>query len=344
MKEKYTLDKLLRERKCTLLVIIVILLTLVAGLSETLAILYNNFSAQERKVYILCVTEADDSWVNKNDMRDATISFLSALGIKGEVIETADEWDTLIRQAPEGAIVINCHGEVTPLPTSYGADYESFYRDLASLIKDKGWVYIHIPGFGFYFTGNSKTVGDKYKVGDSGVGIFFSALGLSYHQEGVPDLVNPWCDQDAIITDLARNVSRAVGLRLPEMVRASRALAIAVDQLPEDIKVLWYWYKVPEDKKIWQGYPYLALVCIKVGKGVLVWGGLGGRSGSDYGAMAAMITAYILNPDLATKAGGLSLIRKRQLFIYSLVAVGAIFVAYLVVLLYRRSVPPIESA
>jgi len=77
---------------------------------------------------------------------------------------------------------------------------------------------------------------------------------------------------------------------------------------------------------------------------MLVWGGLGGLSGSDYGAMAAMITAYILNPNLAIKAGGLPLLRKRQLFIYSLVAVGAIFVAYLIVLLYRRSVPPIESA
>jgi len=342
--ERYTSGKFSKRRMRNLLVLVlvIIFLTLGTGLSEALAIY--NFSAQERKIYVLCVAEAGESWVNKNDMRDAAITFLSALGLKGEVIETADEWDALVREAPEGVIVINCHGEVVPIPTSYGTDYQSFYRDLASLIKDKGWIFIQIPGFGFFFVGNSKTVGSKYKVADSGVGVFLSALGLSYHQEGVPDLVNPWCNQEAIITDLAKNVSRAVGLRLPEMVKASRALAIATDQLPEHVKVLWYWYKVPEDKKIWQGYPYLAIVGVKVGKGMLVWGGLGGLSGSDYGTMAAVITAYILNPDLTTRAGGLPLLRKRQLFIYSLVAVGAIFVAYLIVLLYRRSAPPIESA
>ena len=196
--KKNALSNFSNKKKVSILLVLVIAtmfsLELVMGLNKVSAV--HNFSAQERKIYVLCAAEAGDSWVNKGEMRDAVVGYLKALGLEHEVIESVDEWGALIEEAPEGIIVINCHGELIPIPTSYGGDYESFYKDLARLIKDRGWIFVQIVGFGSFLIGNTKTVGASQVVDDSGASVFFSALGLSYHQSGVPDLVNPWCDQE----------------------------------------------------------------------------------------------------------------------------------------------------
>ena len=329
-----------RKEVSILLVLVIatmLSLELAIGLNKVSAV--RNFSAQKRKIYVLCAAEAGESWVNKGEYQDVVVGYLKALGLEYELIDSVDKWGALIKEAPEGIIVINCHGELIPIPTSYGDDHVSFYKDLAELIKDKGWIFITMTGYGSYLIGNSKTVGMTVIVDDSGASVFFSALGLSYHQPGAPDLINPWCDQRAKLSgSLGKNVSSAIGMSIPETVDAPRALAVAVDQLPEHVKVLWYWYKVPESAKMWQGYPYLAVVAFKIGKGMLVWGGLGG--GSIGAKMAVLATAYILNPELATMKVRVPLLTRRYIFVYSLVAVGAIFAAFGLVLLFKRSVPP----
>ncbi|RLF15517.1 MAG: hypothetical protein DRJ66_04265 [Thermoprotei archaeon] len=321
------------KRKVSILLVLVIAtlfsLELVMGLNKTLAT--HNFSAQEKKIYVLCVREAGESWVDKNEMRSSVVGYLKALGLKCEVIESVDEWEALIKEAPEGVIIINCHGEVIPIPTSYGDDYESFYNDLAELIKNKGWIFVQMVGFGFCMVGNTKTVGESYGVEEEAI---FRALGL----EG---LVDPWYTGTAELSGtLGKNVSKAIGVSIPETVAVDTAIAIAVDQLPEHVKVLWYWYKVPESEETWQGYPYLGVVALKIGKGILVWGGLVEMAGAGYGKMAALVTAYILNPKLAAMKVKLPLLTRKYIFIYSLVAVGAIFAAFGLALLFKRSVPP----
>ncbi|MCD6096054.1 MAG: hypothetical protein J7J99_05775 [Thermoprotei archaeon] len=332
--KKNTLNYFPKKKVSILLVLAIVTmfsleLVLVMGSNKISAV--HNFSAQEKKIYVLCVREAGESWVDKNEMRSAVMGYLKALGLKYEVIESVDEWEALIKEAPEGIIIINCHGEVVPIPTSYGDDYESFYKDLAELIKNKGWIFVQMVGFGFCMVGNTKTVGESYGVEEEAI---FRALGL----EG---LVDPWYTGTAELSgSLGKNISKAIGVSIPETVAVDTAIAIAVDQLPEQVKVLWYWYKVPESEETWQGYPYLGVVALKIGKGILVWGGLVEMAGAEYGKIAALVTAYILNPKLATMRVRLPLLTRKYIFIYSLVAVGAIFAAFGLALLFKRSVPP----
>jgi len=328
---------LLKKRVSLLLVLALIVATII---SPRLVFAQE----QEKMIYVLAVKEAGANWVDKNEMKDAVTGCLKAIGLKYELISSIDDWEALIKEAPENVIIVNCHGELMPIPTSYGDDYVSFYKDLAKLVREKGWIIVQMVGYGFYYIGNSKveTVGSRLTVDDTGGSVFFTAIGLSYGQPDTPDLVNPWCDAEAVlVSDVARNISRVVGIRLPETVWCARGLAIAVDQLAElspDTKILWYWYETKN--KTWQGYPYLAIVALKVGKGIVVWGGLGGGESEKY---TALVTAYLVKPELATMKVRVPFMMKRYIFTYSLIALGAAIAAFGIAMLYRRAIPPPET-
>jgi len=328
-----------RRWLCTLLILTITLSAV--EFSEISAV--HNISAQERRIYILCTGDAGERLVFRLEMLYAVVGFLEGVGLKYHIIKSVDDWGSLIKSEAEGVVVINCHGEVIPIPSYYGDDYSSFYRDLANLIKDEGWIFIQIVGYGFYYVGNRKTVGSVYEVGDTGASVFFNSLGLSYHEGSAPDIINPWCDSQAILTSTGEDVSKVVGIDIPESVEAIRALAIATDRLPDHIKILWYLYKVPEETKVWQDYPYLGVVAIKVGKGILVWGGIK-ATGTDCGKIAVVATTYVLNPQFTTIKPRFSLIMQRAIRVYSLVAVITLFVALILVILYKKSVPPEVSA
>ena len=73
------------------------------------------------RVYVLCVGEAGQGWVDKYAFTRAFTYELSAVNETWEVvvIEDVEDWGRLVEEAPEGVVVVNGHGEVMPLPASY---------------------------------------------------------------------------------------------------------------------------------------------------------------------------------------------------------------------------------
>ncbi|MEM0023922.1 MAG: hypothetical protein QXJ38_03345 [Thermofilaceae archaeon] len=246
--------------------------------------------AQAMKVYLLYVQEAGDSWVSKDLFASYISTHLKSLGVGFEVVKSIDDWERLVDQAPENIVVVNCHGEVMPIPTKYGDNYTAFYLDLARNLREKGWVLVVPIGLTTWLIGNEKTVGYTNTVDGPSVSAFRRAVGLPP--------INPWCDATASVSDLGRKVMAvtmpSLGMAVPETIGAARAFAT-------NATPAWFFYKVPEDVKSWDGLPFYAMAAWKVGKGLLVWGGLSGGEEAKKAAITASVVAYILDPTIVER-------------------------------------------
>jgi len=281
--------------------------------------------AQPYKVYLLYVAEAGDSWVSKDAFASFLTTHLKKAGVSFEVIKSIDDWEKLVDQAPENLVIVNCHGEVMPIPTKYGDNYTLFYQDLARNVREKGWILVLPIGLTTWLIGNEKTVGYTNVVDGPSVSAFRRSLGLPP--------INPWCDQNAQISDLGKRVAAVLGLDAPEVVGAARA--IATNATP-----LWYFYKVPESAKTWDGLPYYSMAAWKVGKGMLVWGGMSGGDEMRKTAITAAVVAYILDPTLAEKTPPPPpLITPEKAYMYVIAAAVVVLLAVLVVVLVKGRAP-----
>lgn len=281
--------------------------------------------AQPYKVYLLYVAEAGDSWVSKDAFASFLTTHLKQAGVSFEVIKSIDDWGKLVDQAPENLIVVNCHGEVMPIPTKYGDNYTLFYQDLARNVREKGWILVLPIGLTTWLIGNEKTVGYKVEVDGPSLREFRISLGLPP--------INPWCDQSAQISDLGRRVAGVLGLDVPEVVGAARA--IATNATP-----LWYFYKVPEAAKTWDGIPFYSMAAWKVGKGMLVWGGMSGGEEMRKTAITAAVVAYILDPTLAEKTPPPPpLITPERIYMYAIAAAVVVLLIVLALVLVKGRAP-----
>jgi hypothetical protein len=281
--------------------------------------------AQPYKVYLLYVAEAGDSWVSKDAFASFLATHLKKAGVSFEVIKSIDDWEKLVDQAPENLIIVNCHGEVMPIPTKYGDNYTLFYQDLARNVREKGWILVLPIGLTTWLIGNEKTVGYTNVVDGPSVSAFRRALGLPP--------INPWCDQNAKISDLGKRVAAVLGIEIPETVGAARAIAT-------NVTPLWYFYKVPEEAKTWEGRPFYSMAAYKVGKGMLVWGGMSGGDELRKTAITAVVVAYILDPTLAEKTPPPPPpITPQQVYMYVIAAAVVVLLIVLAVVLVKGKAP-----
>ncbi|RLE84146.1 MAG: hypothetical protein DRJ67_11040 [Thermoprotei archaeon] len=255
------------------------------------------------------------------------MSYFKQAGIEYKAITKMEDWQKLIEEGPENAVVVFMHGEVMPIPTKYGEDYEAFYRDLARLVKDRGWILVAPVGLFTWVIGNSETVGYTKEVDGASVSAFREALGLPP--------INPWCDANAQISELGDTVSRVLGIEIPSSVDAARAIAVGGDMEP-----LWYFYKVPENVKTaeFDGVkkPFYAVAAWKAGKGVLVWGGLGGGDEMKKAAITTVVVAYILDPTLAEKTPPPPPpITPEKVYTYALIVFVVLMLAALIVVIIK---------
>lgn len=286
--------------------------------------------AQPYRVYLLYVDEAGDSWVSKDLFASYLSTHLKSAGISFEAVRKIDDWGRLIEQAPENIIVVNCHGEVVPIPTKYGDNYTAFYLDLAKNLREKGWVLIVPIGLTAWLIGNEKTVGYTVVVGGPSVSAFRRAMGLPP--------INPWSDATAEASDLGYRIPAVLGLPAPERVGAARA--IATNATP-----VWYFYKVPEGVKSWDGLPFYAMAAWRVGRGLLVWGGLSAGEENRKAAITAAAVAYILDPTLAERTPPPPpLFTPEKIYMYTIIAVMLVLLAVLAVIFVKWARAPKPAA
>ncbi|RLF04359.1 MAG: hypothetical protein DRK00_06910, partial [Thermoprotei archaeon] len=121
---------------------VVKLISMRLGPALALALLLPAFAAwlglAQPRIYILAVKECGSSWTDSGALAKEIGRILekeAGLELEYKVINSIEEWGTLVEEGEPDLIVINAHGEVMPIPTKYGNDWESFYKRLAYLIK-----------------------------------------------------------------------------------------------------------------------------------------------------------------------------------------------------------------
>ena len=245
-------------------------------------------AAAQPTVYILKVRESQGWWTSPESLTIRIQDFLKqaseelGLPLEVKVIESIEEWERLVEEAPPDVVIINAHGELVPVPPKYGVDWQSFYRDLAMLIMDKGWVFINPIGYGFFYVTYNYTKGpdgewewDMLTVGADGLDVISGWLGFVATawppEAGTPE-----------ITETGRHVFAVLGFELPEQANAPRPIST-------NIPASWSFYELELENAT-------AYACVEfeVGRGALVWGGWASSPIDHQAQVAAALALYHL--------------------------------------------------
>jgi len=130
-----------------------------------------------KSFYLICVEGVSGSWVDPPTFYQGCMDALSqASDITLTRISTLSDLDNLVRNPPEGAVVINCHGELVPRPATW-PNWQSYFLAIAENVKDKGWIFATANGYPLYYT-------QLEAVGTAGLNAFLSSVGASADAQG----------------------------------------------------------------------------------------------------------------------------------------------------------------
>jgi len=130
-----------------------------------------------KNFYLICVEGVRGSWVDPPTFYQGCVDVLSQAGDAALTkISTLSDLDSLVRNPPEGAVVINCHGELIPRPTTW-ANWQSYYLAIAENVKAKGWIFATADGYPLYYT-------QLEGIGPAGLNTFLSSVGASADASG----------------------------------------------------------------------------------------------------------------------------------------------------------------
>ncbi|MCS7104327.1 MAG: hypothetical protein NZ954_02020 [Thermofilaceae archaeon] len=249
------------------------------------------FVTAQPTVYILNVRESAGSWTTPNFLalriQELLQSASEELGLELSVktVESIEDWEKLVSEAPQGVVVINAHGELVPVPPKYGVDWQLFYRDLAMNIMYRGWVWVNPVGYGFFYvtynytkTAEGRWDWDQLTVDAAGLEVLGGWLGI---------IATAWPEQAGgtlQVTQVGRHVFDVLGYNLPDTPNAPRPLTT-------NIPASWYFY-------VYASGDVTAYSCaaFEIGKGALMWGGWASSPTEQQAMVAAALTLYYLYP------------------------------------------------
>ncbi len=220
-------------------------------------------------VYLINITNIPGSWGNP---------ILISRALEGKaiikIIDNLNDLDTLIRNPPNDAIIINCHDEVTPIPPSWNNDWTSYFRTIGKNIRDHGWIWVSIMGYPFYYINDGTT---KIAIGENGIGAVLSVYGGS---------ATFWSDSYNVVTanatDTAIDAEKATGINLPsQLVDAPRQSIFVSGIIPSFI----FYENITGDKVFYASASY------RLGRGYIIINGLGGGEPAEVIANISAATA-----------------------------------------------------
>lgn len=122
--------------------------------------------------YLIYVDGVSGWWVDPAQFYQGCASVLSqAQGANVVRISSLSALDDLVRRPPEGAVVINCHGERIPRPTTWDS-WQSYFDALAQATMKRGWIFVTAVGYPLYYT-------QLEGIGPAGLNRFLSNVGAS---------------------------------------------------------------------------------------------------------------------------------------------------------------------
>ncbi|RLG16195.1 hypothetical protein DRN63_04480, partial [Nanoarchaeota archaeon] len=97
-----------------------------------------------------------------------------------------DGFRKLLKEQPENIVIINTHGELIPIPEEFINNDEpdlKFLVELRDLIAKRGWIWINLAMYPFYYLGNIKHAGERgwdnygaYLIGELGLPIILGDI------------------------------------------------------------------------------------------------------------------------------------------------------------------------
>ena len=220
-------------------------------------------------VYLIYINGIPGNWGNPT---------LISQAIEGKaiikIIDNLDDLDTIIRNPPDGAVIINCHDEIIPIPPSWNNDWYSYFRTIGKNIRDHGWIWISIMGYPFYYIHDEI---NKITIGEIGVGAVLSVYGGS-----ALFWSNSYSVVTADATETAIEAEEATGTILPPSLSdAPRQTVFLSGIIPSFV---FY-------ENITNGKVFYASASYKLGRGYIVINGLGGGESAEVIANISAATA-----------------------------------------------------
>lgn len=255
-----------------------------------LAVISASPALAQPTIYILNVRDSQGWWSTPELLAVRIVDLLESaaedlgLRLRVVVIDSIEEWEDLFNRSPSDAVVINAHGELVPVPPRYGADWQSFYRDLAMNIVYKGWVWVNPIGYGFYYVTYNYTRTERgwewelLTVGPAGLDTLGGWLGI---------VATAWPEAAGgtpHLTDLGRHAFDVLGYNLPDTPNAPRPITT-------NVPASWYFYSLEREN-----VTAYSCVAFQIGRGALLWGGWASSPTDQQAMVAAAMTLYYLFP------------------------------------------------
>jgi hypothetical protein len=123
------------------------------------------------------------------------------LGIPYEKVTTMSRWMSILANPPQGVVVVNPFGSVTPVPTAGVNSPEAFIRNLSYIVGNYSWTWVHVAGEPFFILSDGQN--SEKLNSDEGIQWFFNTAQVTVAHSNAPEDL-----QECVLTDSDGNSLR----------------------------------------------------------------------------------------------------------------------------------------
>lgn len=189
---------------------------------------------QSLKIFIVNIKDinnvdsANSPWISAPDEMEEGIRSALRVGAPNStitVIGTLADFDSLLTSPPEGALVLNTHGESVPCPARF-SDWRIFFEMLGDVISSKGWIFVSVTGAPLHYYGTQQRALEALSGQTRGRNIVLSkAVKIS--------TINPQLIATvATMTGEGMRAHKLVNIEMPNQFSVSRCMLVG-GELPE---------------------------------------------------------------------------------------------------------------
>ncbi len=229
------------------------------ALIAVLGTLYEESKLSNYKFLILADERINYTVIDRDKVCELLTEWLHHLNLSYVVLRSVEDFRLYLVNETENVVIFNCHGEILPIPRKYGVGKHLLYlRNITRLIRDKGWIWVHLAGYPFYYVAIENFVG---RLCESGSLRFFSYLGCNAHFYSERNYVR--FEPNAYATTLVYELEELLNIDLPDYIKSPNAIR-------SNALLLWSLYKTYV-----KGRCFESVAAYKYGNGTYVHIGIG---------------------------------------------------------------------